>query len=73
VIGAASSQAAMAWAQLDFTHALVAAPGGGLQLAFADTHSAAAGDPLDGLFTTLRNADGTRIKSGALPGPTGIL
>ncbi|MDX6618201.1 MAG: hypothetical protein QOK36_587 [Gaiellales bacterium] len=60
VIGAASSQAAVAWAQLDFTHALFAGgPGGALQLAFAGTHSIAAGDPLAGLVTTLRNADGT--------------
>ena len=59
VIGAASSQVAAAWAQLDFTHALFAAPGGGLQLAFAGTSSTSVGDTLAGLFTSLRNADGT--------------
>jgi hypothetical protein len=59
VIGAASTKAATGWSEIDYTHALVAAPGGGLQLAFAGIHSIVAGDPLLGLFTTLRNPDGT--------------
>jgi hypothetical protein len=59
VTGASSYQVAAAWSQLDFTHALFAAPGGALQLAFSGVHSSAAGDPLAGLFTTLRNADGS--------------
>jgi hypothetical protein len=59
VIGAASSKAATGWAQIDQTHALVPLPGGGLSLAFAGIHSTTAGDPLVGLQTTLRNADGT--------------
>jgi hypothetical protein len=59
VIGAASSKVATAWNQVDYTHALLPTAGGGLQLAFAGIHSITAGDPLIGLFTTLRNADGT--------------
>jgi hypothetical protein len=59
VIGAAPSMAASAWSQIDFNQALFPAPGGGLQLVFNGTHSITTGDPLNGMVTTLRNADGT--------------
>ena len=59
VIGAAASKAAQGWGEIDYTHALFPAPGGGLQLAFAGIHSTTAGDPLIGLLTTLRSVDGS--------------
>ena len=59
VIGAANSKVAQGWGEIDFTHALFPAPGGSLQLAFAGIHSTASGDPLIGLLTSLRNADGS--------------
>ena len=59
VIGAATSKPATAWSQIDFDQALFPAPGGGLQLVFNGTHSITTGDPLNGMVTTLRNADGT--------------
>jgi hypothetical protein len=59
VIGAASSKAALAWAQIDFNNALFPAPGGGLQLVFNGTHTVVTGDPLNGMDTTLRNPDGS--------------
>jgi hypothetical protein len=59
VIGQAATKVATGWAQIDYVHALFPAPGGGLQLAFAGIHSTTAGDPLVGMFTALRNADGS--------------
>ena len=59
VIGPSASKAAQAWASLDYTHALFTPPGGGLALAFAGIHSTTTSDPLIGLATTLRNADGS--------------
>ncbi len=47
------------WAQIDYTHALFPAPGGGLQLIFNGIHSTTTGDPLNAMATTLRNADGS--------------
>ena len=77
VIGAASSKVAQGWAEIDFTHGLFPAPGGGLQLAFAGIHSTATGDPLIGLTTSLRNVDGSWappfvVGSGGTPW-TGVL
>ena len=59
VVGPSASKAAQAWASLDYTHALFTPPGGGLALAFAGIHSTTTSDPLIGLATTLRNADGS--------------
>ena len=59
VIGAATSKPATAWSQIDLDQALFPAPGGGLQLVFNGTHSITTGDPLNGMLTTQRNADGT--------------
>ena len=59
VIGPSASKAAQAWASLDYTHALFTPPSGGLALAFAGIHSTTTSDPLIGLATTLRNADGS--------------
>lgn len=59
VIGAVASKAAEGWAQVDFTHALFTPPGGGIALAFSGFHSTNSTDPLIGLFTTVRNADGS--------------
>jgi hypothetical protein len=78
VIGAASSKVATGWAQIDFTHALFPAPGGGLQLIFNGIHSTTTGDPLNAMATTLRNPDGSWAApfavSGSSAGPTtGVL
>ena len=78
VIGAASSKVATAWAQIDYTHALFPAPGGGLQLIFNGIHSITTGDPLNAMATTLRNPDGSWAApfavSGSSSGPTtGVL
>jgi hypothetical protein len=59
VIGPAAGKAALGWASLGYTHALYSPPGGGLALAFSGIHSTNSGDPLIGLLTTTRNADGT--------------
>jgi hypothetical protein len=59
VIGASASKPAQGWASLDFTHAFFSPPGGGLALAFAGIHSTTTSDPLIGLVTTARNADGS--------------
>jgi hypothetical protein len=59
VTGLAQSKVATGWGQIDYTHSLFAAPGGGLQLAWAGIHSVQPADPLIGLFTSLRNADGS--------------
>jgi len=78
VAGAASSKAAVGWASLGYTHALFSPPGGGLSLAFSGIHSTNTGDPLIGVLTTLRNADGSWatpfVVSGSSSGPTtGVL
>jgi hypothetical protein len=59
VIGPAATKAADTWAQIGLDIALFPAPGGALQLVFNGTHAIVTGDPLNGLDTTLRNADGT--------------
>jgi hypothetical protein len=59
VIGAAQTKVLTAWSQIDYTHALFPAPGGGLQLVYNGIHSTTTGDPLNGMGTTLRNGDGT--------------
>ncbi len=73
-IGAASSKVATGWAQIDYNHALFAAPGGGLQLIFNGIHSTTTGDPLNAMATTLRNPDGSWAApfavSGTSSGPT---
>jgi hypothetical protein len=78
VIGAASSKVATGWTQIDYTHALFPAPGGGLQLIFNGIHSTTTGDPLNAMATTLRNPDGSWAApfavSGSSSGPTtGVL
>ena len=78
VIGAAASKVATGWTQIDYTHALFPAPGGGLQLIFNGIHSTTTGDPLNAMATTLRNPDGTWAApfavSGSSSGPTtGVL
>jgi hypothetical protein len=59
VIGAATSKAAEAWASLDYTHAFFTPAGGALHLAFSGIHSTNTADPLIGLLTTARSADGS--------------
>ena len=60
VSGQASSPVVQGWEQVDSTSALFAAPGGGLQIAFAGVRtSAVPDDPFRGLFTRVRNGDGT--------------
>ena len=78
VIGAVKLPVLTGWAQIDYTHALFPAPGGGLQLIFNGIHSTTTGDPLNGMATTLRNADGSWAApfavSGSSSGPTtGVL
>jgi hypothetical protein len=78
VIGAAQSKVLQGWAQIDYTHALFPAPGGGLQLIYNGIHSTTTGDPLNAMATKLRNADGTWAApfavAGTSSGPsTGVL
>ncbi|HET6174553.1 MAG TPA: hypothetical protein VFD90_18245 [Gaiellales bacterium] len=71
VSGAVTTKAAEGWASLGFTHALYAVPGGGLALAFAGIHSTNTSDPLIGLLTTQRNADGTWAAPFVVSGSSG--
>jgi hypothetical protein len=78
VIGAAQSKVLQGWAQIDYNHALFAAPGGGLQLIFNGIHSTTTGDPLNNMATTLRNADGSwaapfAVSGGSSAPTTGVL
>jgi hypothetical protein len=59
VIGPASSKVAGAWASLGYVHAFFTPPAGGLALAFSGIHSINSGDPLIGVLTSTRNADGS--------------
>jgi hypothetical protein len=59
VIGGVDKKAADSWAQIDLDEALFAAPGGGLQVVFNGSHSTTTGDPLNGLVTSQRAADGS--------------
>ncbi len=74
VIGATQSKVLTGWAQIDYTHALFAAPGGGLQMIYNGTHSTTTGDPLNAMATTLRNPDGSWAApfavAGTSSGPT---
>jgi hypothetical protein len=76
--GLVQTKVLQAWAQIDYTHAIFPAPGGGLQLIYNGIHSTTTGDPLNAMATTLRNADGSWAApfavSGSSSGPTtGVL
>jgi hypothetical protein len=78
VIGKAESTVLKGWAQIDYTHALFPAPGGGLQLIFNGIHSITTGDPLNAMATTLRNPDGSwaapfAVSSSSSGPTTGVL
>ncbi|MDX6571336.1 MAG: hypothetical protein QOC86_492 [Gaiellales bacterium] len=59
VIGRAESKVAESWASLGYVHAFFTPAAGGLALAFSGIHSTNSGDPLIGVLTSARNADGS--------------